>query len=78
MVAVGVLLYVMAGVSSAIDYNLHEQPEGSPTGPAPSWILSLSIVAIVSAAVGVVALAIIAPVVALASSRRHRALPASR
>ena len=69
LIALGVVLYVVAGVASAIDYNLQEDPEGSLVGPTPVWIVALGVVAIVVAASGFVAL-LAAPVIALVSSRR--------
>jgi hypothetical protein len=38
LMLLGFLLFIAAGVTSAIHYNAQEYVEGAPTGPPPVWI----------------------------------------
>ncbi len=67
----GIVLYVVMGIVSAIDYNVAEQPEGAFTPPPPVWITFGAV-----ASIGLVVAGIVPAVVGLAirfvSGRRHR------
>lgn len=69
LVIAGIMLYVGAGIASAIEYNMAETIEGALTGPPPIWIQALGwgAVALVVAGVAVAA-------VGLSNSRTQRTL----
>lgn len=54
LVIAGIMLYVGAGIASAIEYNMAETIEGALTGPPPIWIQALAWSAIALGVAGVV------------------------
>lgn len=75
LVIVGIMLYVGAGIASAIEYNMAETIEGTHTGPPPIWIQALAWSAIALGAAGVV-LTLLGIISSALRRRRSRAVAA--
>ena len=69
LVITGIMLYVGAGIASAIEYNMAETIEGVLTGPPPIWIQALGWGAVALVVAGVALAA-----VGLSNSRTQRTL----
>jgi hypothetical protein len=69
LMVLGTVLYIAAGVASAIDYNAQEQVEGAPTTEPPLWIEVLGWASISIGVVGLIIVLLTAAVVVLAALR---------